>query len=494
MVKDVYYGKTLRKSFARHEEILDMPNLLEVQKNSYQWFLDTGLREVFKDVASITDYAGNLELSFIDYSMDEPPSTAWRSARPGTPRTPRPSRCGCACATRRPRRSRSRRSSWATSPDDQGRHLRHQRRRARHRLPDRPLPGIYYSHTEDKAGGITYATTVIPYRGAWLEYETDLNDAFYVRIDKNRKLPITCLIRAVGPKTDPEILELFGEDPRIVATLEKDACKTYEDALLEIYRKLRPGEPHGGLGREPAQRPVLRPPALRPVRRGPLQVQQEAVDLDPPGESDPGRPVADPMTGEIIAEPGEVLTRERAHELDDKGVNEVVLELDGVQIKVFSNHMVDMSKFVDFDPEECGVSEKVRFTVLQELLQNYTGEELKEAVKERIDDLIPKHIIVDDIMASINYLNCLAHGVGSADDIDHLGNRRLRCVGELLQNQFRIGFSRMERVIRERMTIQDLDIVTPRASSTSAPSPPPLRSSSAPPLSQFMDQTNPWPS
>ena len=198
------------------------------------------------------------------------------------------------------------------------------------------------------------------------------------------------------------------------------------------------------------------------------------------------------MTGEIIAEPGEVLTRERAHELDDKGVNEVVLELDGVQIKVFSNHMVDMSKFVDFDPEECGVSEKVRFTVLQELLQNYTGEELKEAVKERIDDLIPKHIIVDDIMASINYLNCLAHGVGSADDIDHLGNRRLRCVGELLQNQFRIGFSRMERVIRERMTIQDLDIVTPQSLINIRPVTASIKEFfGSSPLSQFMDQTNP---
>ena len=243
MVKDVYYGKTLRKSFARHEEILDMPNLLEVQKNSYQWFLDTGLREVFKDVASITDYAGNLELSFIDYSMDEPPSTAWRSARPG----------------RHVRRAHQGAGAPAQQGDrgDQGAGDLHGR------LPlmtkagtfvingaERVIvsqivrsPGIYYSHTEDKAGGITYATTVIPYRGAWLEYETDLNDAFYVRIDKNRKLPITCLIRAVGPKTDPEILELFGEDPRIVATLEKDACKTYEDALLEIYRKLRPGEP-----------------------------------------------------------------------------------------------------------------------------------------------------------------------------------------------------------------------------------------------------------
>ena len=314
-----------------------------------------------------------------------------------------------------------------------------------------------------------------------------------MRIDKNRKLPITCLIRAVGPKTDPEILELFGEDPRIVATLEKDACKTYEDALLEIYRKLRPGEPPTVDSAESLLNALFFDPRRYDLSAvGRYKFNKKLSIWTRLVNQTLAAPVADPMTGEIIAEPGEVLTRERAHELDDKGVNEVVLELDGVQIKVFSNHMVDMSKFVDFDPEECGVSEKVRFTVLQELLQNYTGEELKEAVKERIDDLIPKHIIVDDIMASINYLNCLAHGVGSADDIDHLGNRRLRCVGELLQNQFRIGFSRMERVIRERMTIQDLDIVTPQSLINIRPVTAAIKEFfGSSPLSQFMDQTNP---
>ncbi|KAB5099108.1 DNA-directed RNA polymerase subunit beta, partial [Bacteroides thetaiotaomicron] len=295
------------------------------------------------------------------------------------------------------------------------------------------------------------------------------------------------------PKTDPEILELFGEDPRIVATLDKDACKTYEDALLEIYRKLRPGEPPTVDSAESLLNALFFDPRRYDLSAvGRYKFNKKLSIWTRLVNQTLAAPVADPMTGEIIAEPGEVLTRERAHELDDKGVNEVVLELDGVQIKVFSNHMVDMSKFVDFDPEECGVSEKVRFTVLQELLQNYTGEELKEAVKERIDDLIPKHIIVDDIMASINYLNCLAHGVGSADDIDHLGNRRLRCVGELLQNQFRIGFSRMERVIRERMTIQDLDIVTPQSLINIRPVTAAIKEFfGSSPLSQFMDQTNP---
>ena len=496
MVKDVYYGKTLRKSFARHEEILDMPNLLEVQKNSYQWFLDTGLREVFKDVASITDYAGNLELSFIDYSMDEPPKYSVEECKARDATYAAPIKVRVRLRNKETEEIKEQEIFMGDFPlmTKAGTFVINGAERVIVSQIVRS-PGIYYSHTEDKAGGITYATTVIPYRGAWLEYETDLNDAFYVRIDKNRKLPITCLIRAVGPKTDPEILELFGEDPRIVATLEKDACKTYEDALLEIYRKLRPGEPPTVDSAESLLNALFFDPRRYDLSAvGRYKFNKKLSIWTRLVNQTLAAPVADPMTGEIIAEPGEVLTRERAHELDDKGVNEVVLELDGVQIKVFSNHMVDMSKFVDFDPEECGVSEKVRFTVLQELLQNYTGEELKEAVKERIDDLIPKHIIVDDIMASINYLNCLAHGVGSADDIDHLGNRRLRCVGELLQNQFRIGFSRMERVIRERMTLQSQDqsVITPQALINIRPVVAAIKEFfGSSPLSQFMDQNNP---
>ena len=493
-IKDVYYGKTLRKSFARHKEILEMPNLLEIQKKSYQWFLDKGLREVFKDVSCITDYAGNLELSFIDYSMDEPPKYNVEECKARDATYAAPIKVRVRLRNKETEEIKEQEIFMGDFPimTQGGTFVINGAERVIVSQIVRS-PGIYYSHTEDKAGGITYATTVIPYRGAWLEYETDLNDAFYVRIDKNRKLPITCLIRAVGPKTDPEILELFGEDPRIVATLEKDACKTYEDALLEIYRKLRPGEPPTVDSAESLLNALFFDPRRYDLSAvGRYKFNKKLSIWTRLVNQTLAAPVADPMTGEIIAEPGEVLTRERAHELDDKGVNEVVLELDGVQIKVFSNHMVDMSKFVDFDPEECGVSEKVRFTVLQELLQNYTGEELKEAVKERIDDLIPKHIIVDDIMASINYLNCLAHGVGSADDIDHLGNRRLRCVGELLQNQFRIGFCRMERVIRERMTIQDLDIVTPQSLINIRPVTAAIKEFfGSSPLSQFMDQTNP---
>ena len=494
MVKDVYYGKTLRKSFARHEEILDMPNLLEVQKNSYQWFLDTGLREVFKDVASITDYAGNLELSFIDYSMDEPPKYSVEECKARDATYAAPIKVRVRLRNKETEEIKEQEIFMGDFPlmTKGGTFVINGAERVIVSQIVRS-PGIYYSRTEDKSGAITYATTVIPYRGAWLEYETDPSDVFYVRIDKNRKLPITCLIRAVGPRTDAEILELFGEDTRLVATLEKDACKTYEDALLEIYRKLRPGEPPTVDSAESLLNALFFDPRrydLSAVGRYKFN-KKLAIWARLAGQT-LALPVVDPMTGEILAEPGEVLTREKARELDAKGVNEAVLDLEGTQIKVFSNHMVDMKYFVDFDPAECGVTERVRFSVLQELLQEFSGEELKEAVRDRIDELVPKHIIVDDIMASINYLNCLAHGVGSADDIDHLGNRRLRCVGELLQNQFRIGFSRMERVIRERMTIQDLDIVTPQSLINIRPVTAAIKEFfGSSPLSQFMDQTNP---
>ncbi len=493
-VKDVHYGKTLRKSYARHEEILSMPNLLEVQKNSYQWFLDKGLREVFKDVASITDYAGNLELSFIDYSMDEAPKYDVEECKARDATYAAPIKVRVRLRNKETEEIKEQEIFMGDFPlmTEAGTFVINGAERVIVSQLVRS-PGVYYARTEDKAGNVTYATTVIPYPGAWLEYETDLNDTFYVRIDKNRKLPITCLIRAVGPKTDPEILEMFGEDPRIVATLEKDTCKTYEEALLEIYRKLRPGEPPTVDSSESLINALFFDPRRYDLSAvGRYKFNKKLAIWSRLSGQKLAMPVVDPSTGEIIAEPGEVLSRERAHELDDKGVNEAVIDLDGVQVKVFSNHMVDMKHFVDFDPEECGVTEKVRFTVLQELLSNYSGEELKEAVADRIDDLIPKHIIVDDIMASINYLNCLAHGVGTADDIDHLGNRRLRCVGELLQNQFRIGFSRMERVIRERMTIQDLDIVTPQSLINIRPVTASIKEFfGSSPLSQFMDQTNP---
>ena len=494
MVKDVYYGKTLRKSFARHEEILQMPYLLEVQKNSYQWFLDTGLREVFKDVGSIGDYAGNLELSFVDYSMDEKPKYDVEECKGRDATYAAPIKVRVRLRNKETEEIKEQEIFMGDFPvmTESGTFVINGAERVIVSQIVRS-PGMYYGDTKDKADNHTYTTTVIPYRGAWLEYETDLSDVFYVRIDKNRKLPITCLIRAVGPKTDAEIIEMFGEDERIVATLEKDTCKNYEDALLEIYRKLRPGEPPTVDTSEALLAATFFDPRRYDLSAvGRYKFNKKMAIWNRLSGHTLALPVADPRTGEILAEAGENLTRERAKELDAKGVNEAVLDIDGKQVKVFANNMVDMAGFVDFDPAECGVEEKVSFPVLCQLLDQFSGEDLKDAVKEHIDDLIPKHITAEDIMASINYLNCLAHGVGTADDIDHLGNRRLRCVGELIQNQFRIGFSRMERVIRERMTTQDLDVVTPQSLINIRPVTAAIKEFfGSSPLSQFMDQTNP---
>ena len=496
MVKDVYYGKTLRKSYARHKEVMEMPNLLELQKSSYQWFLEKGLREVFKDVASITDYAGNLELSFIDYSMDEPPKYSVEECKARDATYAAPVKVRVRLRNKETEEIKEQEIFMGDFPlmTRAGTFVINGAERVIVSQIVRS-PGIYYSRNEDKAGGVTFATTVIPYRGAWLEYETDLNDLFYVRIDKNRKLPITSFVRAVGPKTDAEILEVFGDDPFIVATLEKDTCKTYEEALLEVYRKLRPGEPPTVDSAESLLNSLFfdaRRYDLSTVGRYKFN-KKLALWHRLTGHT-LAAPVADPMTGELIAEAGEILSRERAQELDARGVNEVFLQVENRVAKVFSNHMVDMRHFVSFDPEECGITEKVRFDVLREMLDQFGDdvEAMKEAIHDRMDDLIPKHITVDDMLASVNYMGGLAAGIGIHDDIDHLGNRRLRSVGELLQNQFRIGFSRMERVIRERMTIQDLDIVTPQSLINIRPVTASIKEFfGSSPLSQFMDQTNP---
>ena len=496
MVKDVYYGKTLRKSFARHEEVLEMPNLLEIQKKSYQWFLDTGLREVFRDVATIGDYAGNLELSFIDFTMDEKPKYSVEECKARDATYAAPLKVKVRLRNKETEEIKEQEIFMGDFPlmTKGGTFVINGAERVIVSQIVRS-PGVYYARNADKADNITYAVTVIPYRGAWLEYETDLSDICNVRIDKNRKLPVTCLIRAVGPQTDAEILELFGEEPLLVSTLEKDTCKTREESLLEIYRKLRPGEP-----------PTL--DSAETLING-LFFDARRYDLSAVGRYKFNKklslwprlsgqklaaPVADPRTGEILAEAGQTLTRAQAQDLENHGVSEAFVDVDGQVVKVFSNRMVDMAHFVSFDPEACGIAEKVRFEVLCELLDQCGGDEaaLQELAAERKDDLVPKHIIVDDIMASINYLCSLSHGVGTPDDIDHLGNRRLRCVGELLQNQFRIGFSRMERVIRERMTIQDLDIVTPQSLINIRPVTAAIKEFfGSSPLSQFMDQTNP---
>ena len=496
MVKDIYYGKTLRKSFARHQELLEMPNLLEIQKNSYRWFLEKGLEEVFRDVGSIADYAGNLELSFINYTMDEEPKYSVEECKARDATYAAPIKVRVRLRNKETEEIKEQEIFMGDFPlmTKAGTFVINGAERVIVSQIVRS-PGMYFARTADKAENLTYGTTIIPGRGAWLEYETDLSDVFWVRIDKNRKIPVTCLIRATGPRSDAEILEMFGEDPRIVATLEKDTCKTYEEAMLEIYRKLRPGEPPTVDSAENLMNGLFfdaRRYDLSAVGRYKFN-KKMAIAPRISGHT-LSQPVVDPATGEILADAGETLTREQAWDLQAKGVNEVVLDMEGKPVKVFSNHMVDMKGFVSFAPEECGITESVRYPVLMDLIAQANGDEetLKELVSDHRDDLVPKHIIVDDIMASINYLNGLASGVGVPDDIDHLGNRRLRCVGELLQNQFRIGFSRMERVIRERMTVQDLDIVTPQSLINIRPVTAAIKEFfGSSPLSQFMDQTNP---
>ncbi|MDD5939019.1 MAG: DNA-directed RNA polymerase subunit beta, partial [Clostridiales bacterium] len=404
MVKDVYYGKTLRKSFARHRVPLEMPNLLEIQKNSYQWFLDKGLQEVFKDVGAISDYAGNLELTFISYTMDEAPKYSVDECKARDATYAAPIKVRVRLRNKETEEIKEQEIFMGDFPlmTKAGTFVINGAERVVVSQIVRS-PGIYYAKNADKADNLTYATTVIPYRGAWLEYETDLSDVFWVRIDKNRKIPITCLIRAVGPRTDAEILDMFGEDPRIVSTLEKDTCKNYEEAMLEIYRKLRPGEPPTVDSAESLMNALFfdaRRYDLSAVGRYKFN-QKLAMGARLSGQT-LADPVVDPATGEIIAEAGETLTRARADELQARGVNEAVVDVDGVRVKVFSNHMVDMKNYVSFDPEECGVTEQVRRVVLDDLMEQAGGDEdaLKELVADHLDDLIPKHIIVDDIMAS----------------------------------------------------------------------------------------------
>ena len=505
MVKDVYFGNTLRKSFARKQEITEMPGLLDIQKKSYRWFLETGLREVFKDVGSISDYAGNLELSFIDFSMKEKPKYNVETCKARDATYAAPIKVKVRLRNKETDEIKEQEIFMGDFPlmtegatfviNGAERVIVSQIVRS---------PGMYYNMEADKAGNISYSATVIPYRGAWLEYETDSSDVFWVRIDKNRKIPITCLMRAIGLKTDAEIKDVFGESALIQNTLEKEAelfskdlgnHTPYEFAMLEIYRKLRPGEPPTVDSCESLMQSLLfdaRRYDLSAVGRYKFNKKLDIANRLT--NQILAAPLVDPWTGEILADAGETITRERARELADRGVNEALLDVEGTLVKVFANNMVDMSKYVNFDPEECGVTERVRISVLKELLEEYADDEegMKAAIRTRLDDLMPKHIIVDDMLASVNYLTGLANGIGHKDDIDHLGNRRLRCVGELLQNQFRIGFSRMERVIRERMTIQDLDIVTPQSLINIRPVTAAIKEFfGSSPLSQFMDQTNP---
>ena len=497
-VKPVQLGKNTRMSFGKIEEVLKMPNLIEIQKNSYEWFLNEGLKEVFKDVSGITDFNNNLVLDFVDYKLEDKPNYSVSECK-------------------------ERDATYAAALRVTARLLNKETGEIKESevfMGDFPLmtpsgtfvingaervivsqlvrsPGVYYKMDYDRSGKELFSSTIIPNRGAWLEYENDVNDVFYVRIDKNRKIPITVFIRCLGLGTDQEILDFFGDDDRMRATIEKDTCKTMEEALFEIYRKLRPSEPPTiesaqahihGLFFDPRRYDLSRVGRYKYNKKLRLEGRLVGQVL--------AQPVVNPSTGELMAEAGATVTKEMADAMDDAGVMEAVVTVNDKEVKVISNGMVDIQKYVGFDAKaECGINERVCYRVLSEILESAQGEdELKDALRARYADLIPNHITVDDIFASINYMNCLAVGLGTTDDIDHLGNRRIRSVGELLQNQFRIGFSRLERVIRERMTLQaqDLETLTPHSLINIRPVVAAIKEFfGSSPLSQFMDQTNP---
>ena len=498
-IRPITNGKSSRMSYARQKEVLQMPNLIEVQKDSYQWFLDYGLKEVFEDISPISDYSGHLSLEFVDFTLceDDVKYTI--------------EECKERDATyAAPLKVRVRLYNKETDEINEHEIF----------MGDLPLmtatgtfvingaervivsqlvrsPGIYYAIAHDKVGKELYSSTVIPNRGAWLEYETDSNDVFYVRVDRTRKVPITVLIRALGIGTNPEILEMFGEEPKIIASFGKDVAENYQEGLLELYKKIRPGEP---LAVDSAESLITsmffdaRRYDLAKVGRYKFNKKlalQNRITGQVLAED-----VVNAMTGEVIAEKGEKLSREKATEIQNAAVPYVWIDVEGEErnIKVLSNMMVDLRAVVDIDPEEVGVTEAVFYPVLAELLERTAGDidELKEEIRKNIHELIPKHITKEDILASINYNIHLEYGMGTDDDIDHLGNRRIRAVGELLQNQYRIGLSRLERVVRERMTTQDLEGVSPQSLINIKPVTAAVKEFfGSSQLSQFMDQNNP---
>ena len=501
-VKPIQLGRNTRMSFSKSNEVMQMPNLIEVQKNSYRWFLETGLKEVFRDIDAITDYTGNLELTFVDYRMDDKPKYTVKECKERDVTYAAPLRVTARLLNKETGEVKENEVYMGDFPlmTDSGTFVINGAERVIISQLVRS-PSVYYGMTHDKTGKELYTTTVIPNRGAWLEYETDMNDLFYVRIDKNRKIYITTFIRALGLSTNAEILDFFGYDDRIKATLEKDTTVNTEQALIEVYKRLRPGEP----------------PALETAQAhiDGLFFDAHRYDLSRVGRYKYNKklaissriagfitkePIISALTGEVLADAGELISEEKAYRMEQEGVQTVVLDVEGKEVKVFSNGMVDsleyLPQFTEEELEEIGINEKVRFSVLMEVLDKCGDdkEALREELALRADDLIPKHIIIDDIFASINYLNGLASGVGVIDDIDHLGNRRIRSVGELLQNQFRIGFARMERVVKERMTLQgqEPDKVTPAALINIRPVMAAIKEFfGSSPLSQFMDQTNP---
>ena len=495
-VKPVTLGKTQRMSFSRIDEVIDMPNLIEVQKNSYKWFLDQGLKEVFHDVATIEDFTGNLALEFIDYRLGEPKYTI-KECKERDATYAAPLRVTARLLNKETGEVKEQEIFMGDFPlmTDAGTFVNNGAERVIVSQLVRS-PGVYFGASYDKTGKHLYTATMNPNRGAWLEYETDSNDVFYVRIDKNRKLPVTVLIRALGLSSDAQIREYFGEDERILATLEKDTTTNTEEGLLETYRKLRPGEPPTVDSAQTHLNNLFFDPRRYDLSRfGRYKMNKKLALARRIAGFTAARDVVAPLTGELLISAGEKITREMAEAAEAAGVSVAYLTIDEKEVKVITNGTVDAQGFFSFDVSECGINEKVSFAELRAILDEGLDEAgQKEALEKNHDRLISRTVTVDDIFSSINYLGGLDHGVGVTDDIDHLGNRRIRSVGELLQNQFRIGFSRMERVIRERMTLQAQDAgeATPQSLINIRPVVAAIKEFfGSSPLSQFMDQNNP---
>ena len=502
-VKPVKLGKTERMSFSHIDEVISMPNLIEVQKNSYQWFLDEGLKEVFHDIGTIEDYTGNLALSFVDFRLDKEPKYSIKECKERDVTYAAPLRVTARLLNKETGEVKDQEIFMGDFPlmTDAGTFVINGAERAIVSQLVRS-PGVFYGDAKDKVGNDLYSATMNPNRGAWLEYETDASDVFYVRIDKNRKLPVTVLCRALGLSTNEDILNFFGDDERILATLEKDTTKNQEEGLLEVYRKLRPGEPPTVESATSQINMLFFDPRRYDLSRFGRYKMNKKLSL---ARRITGQVAAEnvvaPLTGEILIEAGAKITRELAEKADNAGVNLVVLKLDDPmkeesrKIKVITNGCVDAQGFFSFDVKECGINERCSFDEIKKILDTTSDvEEQKEMLRRNHDQLIGRTVTVTDILSSINYLNGLGHGIGTTDDIDHLGNRRIRSVGELLQNQFRIGFSRMERVIRERMTLQSQDqsVITPQALINIRPVVAAIKEFfGSSPLSQFMDQNNP---
>jgi len=483
-------------SYSRIEEVLDMPNLIEVQKNSYKWFLEEGLREVFRDISPIQDYTGNLVLEFPDYRLEtDNPKYSVEECKERDTTYSAPLKVKVRLINKETGEVKEQEifmGDFLLMTENGTFVINGAERVVVSQLVR--SPGLYYSKKLDKTGKPLFSATIIPNRGAWLEYETDSNDVMYVRVDRTRKLPITVLVRAMGYGTDAQITELLGDDERVMATIQKDSAKTQDEGLIEIYKRLRPGEPPTVESATSLIRSLFFEPKRYDLAKfGRFKFNKKLSLASRIAGHRSAERIVSPVTGEILAEEDEYIDRDKAEIIQNSGINSVYLNVEGKKVRVIGNGTVNLRAFVDFDVTDTGISEKVRFSVLKELMDEYQGKkELKQAIRENADLLVPKHITEEDIIASVNYLINLSYEVGEDDDIDHLGNRRLRCVGELLQNQFRIGLARMERVVKERMTIQDIDIVTPQALINIRPVAAAIKEFfGSSQLSQFMDQTNP---